>query len=122
MRMAECHPDRKHYGNGLCKLCCMKKWRAENPQYLERNKKQKADRRKRAMDILGDKCECCGESNYEFLSVDHIDGGGKKHFARDGWYKVIGDVMKHPEKYRILCRNCNWSWGAYGYCPHLKEE
>ena len=26
------------------------------------------------------KCACCGESHIEFLSIDHIGGGGKKHF------------------------------------------
>src|SRR3989344_585370 len=26
------------------------------------------------------KCRCCGESHIEFLSIDHIDCGGKKHF------------------------------------------
>jgi len=28
-----CHPDRKHYGKSLCRLCWDAKWRAEHPDY-----------------------------------------------------------------------------------------
>jgi hypothetical protein len=30
-RMADCHPDRKHKGNGLCQPCAQTAWRLANP-------------------------------------------------------------------------------------------
>ena len=37
--------------------------------------------RKKALDRYGSVCQCCGESQYEFLCIDHINGGGEKHRA-----------------------------------------
>lgn len=65
------------------------------------------------------KCACCGEKTIEFLSLDHINGGGYQHrkktktnlwlvLSRQGW----------PDGYRILCFNCNMCLGFNGYCPH----
>lgn len=67
-------------------------------------------------------CECCGEDAVEFLSIDHIDGGGSKHRAQiKGSYSSIYLWLKKkgfPEGYRVLCMNCNTALGFYGYCPH----
>lgn len=63
-------------------------------------------------------CSCCGESHYEFMAIDHVNGGGAKHRKKvgptDRW------IIKHrfPRGFRILCHNCNASIGYYGYCPH----
>jgi hypothetical protein len=75
----------------------------------------------------GGKCACCGETNIEFLSIDHINGNGNKHRN-----EVIGKrraefypwLIKnnYPEGFRVLCMNCNTSIGWYGYCPHEKER
>jgi hypothetical protein len=65
-------------------------------------------------------CVCCGESNFEFLSFDHINGGGRKHreeiksYQMPYWLKKNG----YPEGFRVLCHNCNQSYGMWGYCPH----
>lgn len=65
-------------------------------------------------------CACCGEDKVEFLAIDHINGGGNKHRKSVGnnslfrWLKS----NNYPEGYRVLCNNCNFSLGAYGYCPH----
>lgn len=67
------------------------------------------------------KCDCCGDSNVEFLTVDHIDGGGNEHRRIIGGSGRLYQWIKNngfPEGYRILCCNCNHSMGAYGYCPH----
>ncbi len=41
-RKATCHPEEKHHSKGLCKRCYtrqrMSKWRAENPEQLEKAK------------------------------------------------------------------------------------
>lgn len=64
-------------------------------------------------------CECCGETHVEFLALDHINGGGRKH--RREIKSNIYDWLKrnnYPDGFRILCHNCNMSLGFYGYCPH----
>jgi len=69
-------------------------------------------------------CACCGESNYEFLAIDHINGCGTAmrkllgHGNLARWLKSRG----FPLGYRILCHNCNMSIGFYGYCPHQKIQ
>lgn len=69
------------------------------------------------------RCACCGEARLEFLSIDHIHGGGKKHIQEIGfnlvrWLKANG----LPDGYRVLCHNCNFALGHYGYCPHEVES
>lgn len=75
--------------------------------------------RRAVIEKLGGKCSCCGEDNREFLSIDHVDGGGGQH------QKAIGNLASHlyrhgwkEGEYRCLCHNCNFSFGKYGYCPH----
>lgn len=67
------------------------------------------------------KCACCGEKEYEFLSIDHIDGGGRKHRAEIG-PNIDRWLIKNnfPQGFRVLCQNCNFSIGVYKYCPHEK--
>lgn len=71
-------------------------------------------------------CHCCGEDNYEFLSIDHINGGGSKHRTKVGL--KTGDFYRwliknnYPTGYRVLCYNCNCSLGFYGYCPHQRRR
>lgn len=70
------------------------------------------------------KCSCCGENKLEFLSIDHISGGGTSHRESVGYgsrFYLWLRKNKYPEGYRVLCHNCNMSLGQYGYCPHGKE-
>ena len=67
----------------------------------------------------GGKCECCKERMFEFLAIDHINGGGGKHRKAvkidfTYWLKK----NNFPPGYRVLCHNCNMAMGRYGYCPH----
>lgn len=74
----------------------------------------------------GGKCECCGESQIEFLTIDHINGGGAEHRRRVGKGRFIYEELKSlgfpKDKYRLLCYNCNITRGFNGYCPHHPEE
>ena len=70
-------------------------------------------------------CSCCGELNVEFLTIDHLNGGGNEHRRKIGgsarfytWLRKNG----FPSGYRVLCCNCNHSLGAYGYCPHGEDH
>jgi hypothetical protein len=73
----------------------------------------------------GGQCACCGDKHREFLTIDHINGDGKPHRAAVSngrtnrrlylWFKRNA----YPKDgYRLLCMNCNFSFGHCGYCPH----
>jgi hypothetical protein len=95
----------------------------------------------RVMAHYGGKCMCpgCGEAAIEFLSIDHINGGGNKHrrelannrlLPGKNVYQVRGGVNFYrwlersgfPEGYRVLCFNCNMARGFHGYCPHERQS
>lgn len=115
-----------------CKRCMItysKVHHAEKREYyqrLQKNRNQEA-RMRVLVHYGGDppKCKCCRENRYEFLAIDHIHGGGRKHRRKVGsghaFYKHLID-NGFPEGYRILCHNCNQSLGQYGYCPHEREK
>lgn len=66
-------------------------------------------------------CSCCGEKYFEFLTIDHVNGGGGKHRKEMGQgYSIYPWLKKHgfPSGYRVLCYNCNCCLGFYGYCAH----
>jgi hypothetical protein len=95
--------------------------------FQERNRKQqqawKRGVRLKVIEHYGGKCACCGEAKLEFLGIDHINGGGNKHRAElktRGGSGIYRHLIKagYPEGYRVLCHNCNLSYGLYGYCPH----
>lgn len=71
-------------------------------------------------------CKHCKEHRVEFLTIDHIDNDGAEH--RRAIKSTAGKQLyrwlkrnKYPKGFRVLCMNCNFSCGAYGYCPHDKE-
>lgn len=68
----------------------------------------------------GGKCACCGEQQYEFLSLDHVNGGGgverRLYGQSSTYYRVKREGF--PKTFRVLCHNCNLARGFYSYCPH----
>jgi len=69
-------------------------------------------------------CVCCGETEYEFLTIDHINGGGQKHRKMLGgrfisvWLRKNG----YPDGFRILCMNCNFVHRFGRACPHERPN
>jgi hypothetical protein len=119
---------------GLCLSC--RKRPATNGVYCagchERHKKRGRDywrsNRIAVLEHYGGsppRCACsgCGESRYEFLSIDHINGGGRKHRQSLGMKTLYQWLIKNgfPDGFRVLCHNCNQSIGLYGYCPHQNK-
>ena len=77
------------------------------------------------LDHYGRECECCGETEPLFLTIDHVNGGGSKHRREEGshTYALIlrekKKIGEWPSGYRILCHNCNCGrWRNGGICPH----
>jgi hypothetical protein len=82
--------------------------------------------RLKLFEMYGNECSCCGESAKEFLTLDHIDGGSHDHKLKVGrkTYRIHEDACKEyrPDLFQVLCMNCNWSIGQFGYCPHRVEH
>lgn len=113
---------------GICPACKNKV--STNRIYCDSCSKSGSERVKEAfrktkralIKKLGGKCVCCNISEYEFLCVDHINGGGRQDRERfphaHNFYKYILTLENPFEKYRLLCWNCNSAYGLYGFCPH----
>lgn len=69
-------------------------------------------------------CDCCGETTYEFLSIDHANGDGNKHRQEIGRTRLYAWLLRNglPPGFRVLCHNCNQAIGANGFCPHQRPE
>lgn len=93
-------------------------WRTKNPEYSISYSRAK---KLRVLEAYGKVCTCCKEDNFEFLSIDHINGGGSEHrkIVRNIYAWLIRNDF--PEGFRVLCMNCNFALGRYGYCPHQKS-
>jgi hypothetical protein len=76
----------------------------------------------------GGSCVCCGETHPAFLTLDHINGGGtqlrKSGAMKSG--KSLYEQLKregYPKgELQLLCMNCNFAKGHWGYCPHERGE
>lgn len=75
----------------------------------------------------GGKCQCpgCDVNQYEFLAIDHIHGGGcrerrEKNFPNSQAFYAYLSKNYEPEKYQVLCHNCNSAKAFYGGCPHTR--
>lgn len=76
----------------------------------------------------GLQCACCGESHYEFLAIDHINGNGRQHrksidkgLSSGQFYRWL-IKNNFPKEFQTLCHNCNLAKGFYGQCPHQRER
>lgn len=92
-------------------------------RYATADKKNYEKLHLEVLNAYGGKCICCGESHPHFLSIDHINGGGKKDRKDRGcetsgnkWYRLL--LKQHFDHIQILCYNCNMAKGHYGQCPH----
>jgi hypothetical protein len=64
-------------------------------------------------------CMCCGLDSMPFLTIDHVNGGGKKHREQEGFNDICDWLIKHglPSGFATLCYSCNMSKGFFRRCP-----
>lgn len=116
------HPRSKYGFNRKCIPCCKEASKASHTRHV----------RKLHMDALiaysgnPPRCQCpggCSETYEEFLTIDHIEGGGNKHRHDIGgnFYRWLRQ-NKYPPGFRVLCMNCNFAIGKRGYCPHCRDS
>lgn len=126
-------PGKPRYRGYKCKSCTyiwaaqrLRNQKANNPalraKMLKRDKDRHAKHRKLVLDHYGRSCECCGESNECFLTVDHIvEINSKKKRQELGHNGIYQWLVRNnfPLGFRIMCYNCNCGRSKYdGVCPH----
>jgi len=129
-REAKYFPSRKGKLEPLCRPCKVKVrahyYREHKTAICSKMRRKSWQARLEMIAAYGGQCQCCGESVPEFLTIDHINGGGKKHRRRmAGTWGVIRELKRlgWPKVgYRLLCWNCNCAIGAFGVCPHQRPE
>lgn len=114
----DCGDTLRTKSSGRCQTCYRR----------HRNRRIKQE----VIDAYGGKCACCGESAFEFLTVDHKHNDGAQHryehFQKSGrmlfggamYMQIIRDNF--PEMFQILCWNCNLAKSLFGECPHIKAS
>lgn len=104
-----------------------KKYWGKYGKELNRKKLEyKAKLRHIILDYYGCKCNClgCSETNPKFLSIDHVNNDGykdKTNGKRLSGITLYSKIIKEgfPDKYQILCYNCNLGRAFNGgTCPH----
>lgn len=111
-------------------------WHFKNrDEILKKNAKKIEDLRNETFTEYGGQCVCCDESNFLFLTIDHIYNDGyqdRKKIAKGGHQKPGAGVhtyrmlkkLKYPkDRYQLLCFNCNLGRARMPdkICPHKKE-
>lgn len=105
-----------------------KRWRAKN-----RDKERayhRAVRIRYKLEMIaayGGACDCCGETDPAFLTLDHVNRDGNLHRARYGGRNVASPMQIYAELrrkgwpkdgFRVLCMNCNFATRFGDPCPH----
>jgi hypothetical protein len=102
-----------------------KKWRDANPEESRAQSKKYGWKLKlEVIAAYGGKCTCCGEATPEFLGIDHIYGGGRKHRAvlrGHRFYYWLKQQGFPKDEYQLHCHNCNMAKGFFGVCPHRQR-
>jgi hypothetical protein len=114
LKCYKCGDTTKNKANYGCVYCQQKRRRS-------REKIVRAE----VIERYGNKCACCGEKNYKFLTIDHIINRGKVLKRKHPYieYKRMLDEGFKPKKYRVLCYNCNCGRQANGgICPHKERK
>ena len=60
--------------------------------------------RMRLIESFGGMCSECGERDTIVLDFDHINNDGHKETNAN----IIFSVKRNPERFQLLCKNCNW--------------
>jgi len=94
----------------------------ENP---ERAKAYRKRTRVKAIQKYGGRCECCGETNILFLTIDHKNNDGGEERKATGvvstafYLQLLRNEIR--KDLQVLCFNCNCGKNHNeGICPHIR--
>ncbi len=125
--------SRQYYAQNALKIKTRsKRWRMENPDLVRQYSLNHARKMSKSVrrGVIGHyskgtfTCMCCGESEFDFLAIDHIAGNANRTSKEQGlpragtrFYKWL--FKNHlPDGYETLCANCNLSKQKRGICIH----
>jgi hypothetical protein len=86
--------------------------------------KRRRDLVEAVIDGYGGKCSCCGCDTREFLTIDHVNGGGSQHRREEGKLAAHLDALARnfPPDYQLRCFKCNFSKHlGEGLCLHERK-
>lgn len=112
--------------NKLTRAQMSKRWRKKVGKAECARRVREYNRRQRliVLEHYGNRCACCGETQFEFLAIDHKnnDGWKQRRAQRHGVYFMRWIIKNNfPSDLQILCHNCNLAKGFYKVCPHQTE-
>jgi HD superfamily phosphohydrolase len=99
-------------------------WRTKNP---ERNRMNNHLLHKQykllVIAAYGGHCNCCGENDITFLTIEHEKHDGQSHRKVKGvfYLSLIRRGFPKDEGLSVLCMNCNWATRLGKTCPHKKN-
>ncbi len=101
-------------------------------RHKARNRARSALIKAETIKAYGGECKCCGESDYNFLVLDHVHNDGASHRREIG--KTYGHRPSsvsmfrwakkndYPDILQLLCANCNLGKQINGgTCPHVES-
>lgn len=118
---------KNHQASGLCAVCKLIPKRPDKRHCQECFDKQRAEGKALKLRVLkayGEVCQCCGEREEAFLTLDHgnDDGSVDRVLIGEGgnfYRKLERDGYPQDKQLRVLCFNCNCGRSINGgICPH----
>lgn len=90
------------------------------------NRNRNARMRLEVLARYGGFCTCCGEAEFRFLTIDHVNNDGAEHRRERGGGQGNGTNIYRWLKahhfpvsgFQVLCYNCNCAKAITGECPH----
>ncbi len=96
--------------------------RSRRTQY---HREYRAKLKNSVFEHYGNICNCCGETEFLFLSIDHVNNDGNTHIGKSGARVTSGYLYSqiitagYQDTYQLLCMNCNFGKRMNNdICPH----
>jgi hypothetical protein len=147
MRVADCHPNRKHKARGLCGSCYDRVLKEENPRYRanqtsnfyrwkERNperyrasQKARTERDKRSAEAKQKKREQMLRRNYGITQAEYDQMLGEQRGGCALCFRAPGAKPLHVDHSHetgtvrgLLCHRCNWFLGTVDADPTIIQR
>lgn len=91
-------------------------------QFAKSKRLKRQEIKRKVFEHYGMSCNCCGHSDFEVLSLDHVHGGGRAHRRELGLEgnTFLAWIIRNefPEGFQTLCLNCNFAKKNGRECPH----
>lgn len=115
-----------YHANRDKRLAQQRKWQSNNIEHKRRYAEiLRAKQQRELFEAYGGKCRCCGETELDFLTIEHSRRDGNQFRKRvpsgrsHAWLRQNG----YPQDLglEILCANCQMAtWRKRG-CPHRRD-